>query len=156
MPSPLTDACGHPCVYANRSSIAHVRPKPPPSNIRVTVLASRTQLPSRMFLTQASVTRSADFSPKRSLDERPQHLRCFLRIRSHSILLNRAQIIMPPTELTPAGLRTLATHLGLSLASAVSHHGLAGGGYESAIGTRRTFLAHLDHTVGADAVFGVL
>src|SRR5216683_2870483 len=99
MPSPLTDACGHPCVYANRSSIAHVRPKPPPSNIRVTVLASRTQLPSRMFLTQASVTRSADFSPKRSLDERPQHLRCFLRIRSHSILLNRAQIIMPPTTL---------------------------------------------------------
>jgi len=59
-------------------------------------------------------------------------------------------------ELTPAGLRTLAAHLGLSLASAVSHHGLAGGGPESPIGTRRTLLAHLDHTVGADAVFGVL
>jgi hypothetical protein len=59
-------------------------------------------------------------------------------------------------ELTPAGLRTLAGHLGLSLASAVSHHGLAGGGPESPIGTRRTLLAHLDHTVGADTVFGVL
>jgi protein involved in plasmid replication-relaxation len=44
----------------------------------------------------------------------------------------------------------------LSLASAVSRHGLAGGGPESPIGTRRTLLAHLDHTVGADAVFGVL
>src|SRR6266849_8559073 len=30
-------------------------------------------------------------------------------------------------ELTPAGLRTRAAHLGLSLASAVSQHGLAGG-----------------------------
>jgi hypothetical protein len=59
-------------------------------------------------------------------------------------------------ELTPAGLRTLTAHLGLSLASAVRHHGLAGGGPESPIGTRRTLLAHLDHTVGADAVFGVL
>src|SRR6266852_4440196 len=59
-------------------------------------------------------------------------------------------------ELTPAGLRTLAAHLGLSLASAVSHHDLAGGGPESPIGTRRTLVAHLDHTVGADAVFGVL
>jgi hypothetical protein len=59
-------------------------------------------------------------------------------------------------ELSPAGLRTLAAHLGLSLASAVSHHGLAGGGPETPIGTRRTLLAHLDHTVGADAVFGVL
>jgi hypothetical protein len=34
-------------------------------------------------------------------------------------------------ELTVAGLRALASHLGLSLASAVSHHGLAGGGPES-------------------------
>src|SRR5439155_12567000 len=59
-------------------------------------------------------------------------------------------------ELTPAGLRTLAAHLGLSLASAVSHHGLAGGGPDSPIGTRRTLLFRVDHTVGADAVFGVL
>jgi hypothetical protein len=59
-------------------------------------------------------------------------------------------------ELTPAGLRTLAAHLGLSLASDVSHHGLAGGGPESPIGTRRPFLFRLDHTVGADAVFGVV
>lgn len=59
-------------------------------------------------------------------------------------------------ELTPAGLRTLAAHLGLSLAKAVSHHGLAGGGPESPVGTRCTFVAHLDHTLGADAVFGVL
>src|SRR6266536_878436 len=51
-------------------------------------------------------------------------------------------------ELTPAGLRTLAAQLGLSLASAIAHHGLAGGGPESPIGTRRILLAHLDHTVG--------
>src|SRR5712691_2087072 len=48
-------------------------------------------------------------------------------------------------ELTPAGLRTLAAHLGLSLVSAVSQHGLAGGGPESPIGRRRTLRAHLDH-----------
>jgi hypothetical protein len=59
-------------------------------------------------------------------------------------------------ELTSAGLRTLAAHLGLSLASAVAHHGLAGGGPETPIGTRRILLAYLDHTVGADGVFGVL
>jgi hypothetical protein len=57
-------------------------------------------------------------------------------------------------ELTPAGLRTLAAHLGLSLESAISHHGLVGA--ESPIGTRRTLPAHLDHTVGGDTVFGVL
>jgi Replication-relaxation len=59
-------------------------------------------------------------------------------------------------ELTSAGLRTQAAHLGLSLAGAVSGHGVANGGPDSPIGTRRTLLAHLDHTVGADAVFGVL
>jgi hypothetical protein len=59
-------------------------------------------------------------------------------------------------ELTSAGLRMLAAHLGLSLASAVAHHGLAGGGPETPIGTRRILLAYLDHTVGADGVFGVL
>jgi hypothetical protein len=59
-------------------------------------------------------------------------------------------------ELTSAGLRMLAAHLGLSLASAVAHHGLAGGGPETPIGTRRILLACLDHTVGADGVFGVL
>ena len=47
-------------------------------------------------------------------------------------------------------------NLGHSPASAVSHHGLAGGGPESPIGTRRTLLAHLHHTVGGDTVFGVL
>src|SRR6266852_4073648 len=45
-------------------------------------------------------------------------------------------------ELTPAGLRILAAHLGLSLANAVSRHGLAGGGPESPIGTRRILSAH--------------
>ena len=48
-------------------------------------------------------------------------------------------------ELTPAGIRTLAAHLGLSLVSAVSQHGLAGGGPESPISRRRTLRAHLDH-----------
>jgi hypothetical protein len=33
-------------------------------------------------------------------------------------------------ELTSAGFRTRAAHLGLSMASAVSHHGLVGGGPE--------------------------
>jgi hypothetical protein len=59
-------------------------------------------------------------------------------------------------ELTVAGLRALAAHLGLSPASPVLHHGLAGGGPETPIGARRILLTHLAHTVGADAVFGTL
>jgi len=79
-------------------------------------------------------------------------LRLVTRAEIHWSGLARGDLL----ELTPAGLRTLAAHLGLSLASAVAHHGLAGGGPESPIGTRRALLAHLAHTVGADAVFGVL
>jgi len=79
-------------------------------------------------------------------------LRLVTRAEIHWSGLARGDLL----ELTPAGLRTLAAHLGLSLASAVAHHGLAGGGPESPIGTRRDLLAHLAHTVGADAVFGVL
>jgi hypothetical protein len=56
-------------------------------------------------------------------------------------------------ELTREGLRLLAAQLGLPLGAAVRHHGLAGGGPASPIGSRAALLAHLSHTLGADAVF---
>src|SRR5712691_6138588 len=82
--------------------------------------------------------------------------RALLRLVTHAEIHRSGLARGDLMELTAAGLRRLAAHLGLSLAKAVSHHGLAGGGPESPIGTRRILLAHLDHTVGADAVFGVL
>jgi hypothetical protein len=56
-------------------------------------------------------------------------------------------------ELTREGLRVLAALLGLPLGAAVRHHGLAGGGPATPVGSRAALLGHLDHTVGADAVF---
>ena len=54
--------------------------------------------------------------------------RGLLRLVTHQVVhpsgLSRGDLL----ELTNAGLRTLAAYLGLSLACAVSHHGLAGGG----------------------------
>jgi hypothetical protein len=59
-------------------------------------------------------------------------------------------------ELTLDGLRLLAGHLGLSLAGAVRHHGLAGGGPATSVGSRRALLNRLAHTLGADAIFAAL
>jgi len=59
-------------------------------------------------------------------------------------------------ELTHRGLDVLAAHLGLPLGVAVRHHGLAGGGPTRPVGPRATLLAHLSHTLGADAVFAAL
>ena len=56
-------------------------------------------------------------------------------------------------ELNVSGLTRLSASLGLSLAAAVRHHGLAGGGADTPVGPRRALLAHLAHTLGADAVF---
>jgi Replication-relaxation len=59
-------------------------------------------------------------------------------------------------ELTRDGLQVLAAQLGLPLGAAVRHHGLAGGGPAIPIGPRAALLAHLPHTLGADAVFALL
>jgi hypothetical protein len=59
-------------------------------------------------------------------------------------------------ELTVEGLRMLAAYLGLSLAVAVRHHGLVGGGPRTPIGPRRALMANLSHTLGADAVFATI
>jgi hypothetical protein len=56
-------------------------------------------------------------------------------------------------ELTAEGLALVAAQQGLTLAAAVRANGLAGGGPDHPIGARRTLLAHLAHTLGADAVF---
>jgi hypothetical protein len=56
-------------------------------------------------------------------------------------------------EATVRGLTMLAGSMGLSLAVAVRHHGLAGGGPATPVGPRRALLAHLTHTLGADGVF---
>src|SRR5207248_1628843 len=56
-------------------------------------------------------------------------------------------------EATVRGLTILAGSMGLSLRMAVRHHGLAGGGPVTPIGTRRALHATLAHTVGADGVF---
>ena len=47
----------------------------------------------------------------------------------------------------------LAGSLGLSLATAVRYHGLAGGGPQTPVGPRHVLLAHMAHTLGADGVF---
>jgi hypothetical protein len=59
-------------------------------------------------------------------------------------------------EVTMQGLRVLAGYLGLSLAAAVRHHGLTGGGARTPVGPRRALLANLEHTLGADAVFAAM
>lgn len=55
-------------------------------------------------------------------------------------------------ELTGEGLALVAAQQGLSLGAAVRANGLAGGGPARPLGARRTLLAHLAHTLGADAV----
>jgi hypothetical protein len=59
-------------------------------------------------------------------------------------------------EVTVEGLRMLAGYVGLSLAAAVRHHGLTGGGPRTPVGPRRALLANLAHTLGADAVFAAI
>lgn len=56
-------------------------------------------------------------------------------------------------ELTAEGLAICAAQQGLSVALAVRITGLAGGGPERPIGTRRLLVAQLAHTVGVDRVF---
>jgi hypothetical protein len=57
------------------------------------------------------------------------------------------------TELTVDGLTLVAGRLGIPLAAAVRHLGLAGGGPERPIGQRRSLLRSLAHTLGVNAVF---
>jgi hypothetical protein len=59
-------------------------------------------------------------------------------------------------EATVRGLVLLAGSLGLPLAEAVRHHGLAGGGPATPIGSRQALRKHLAHTMGADAVFAAI
>lgn len=56
-------------------------------------------------------------------------------------------------EVTIEGLQVLAAQQGLSLADAVRHNGLAGGGSDTPVGSRRSLLRDLEHTLGADGVF---
>jgi hypothetical protein len=59
-------------------------------------------------------------------------------------------------EASMRGLEMLAGWLGLSLAAAVRHHGLAGGGPVTPVGPRGVLRGHLLHTLGADAVFAAI
>src|SRR5207302_1897792 len=77
--------------------------------------------------------------------------------RRRGQLVRRALVrVLPPDELPPGlpreddlleatvqGLTTLARSLGLSLATAVRFHGLAGGGAQTPVGPRRALLAHV-------------
>jgi hypothetical protein len=56
-------------------------------------------------------------------------------------------------EASVEGLTMQAGSFGLSLATAVRYHGLAGGGGHAPVGPRRSLLAHAAHTLGADGVF---
>ncbi len=56
-------------------------------------------------------------------------------------------------ELTERGLAMVAAQQGLSVAAAVRHNGLAGGGPANPIGSRRQLVANLSHTLGADGIF---
>jgi hypothetical protein len=59
-------------------------------------------------------------------------------------------------ELTVSGLTRLSASLGLSLATAVRSHGLAGGGPYTPIGPRRALVAYQAHTLGTDAIFAAI
>lgn len=61
--------------------------------------------------------------------------------------------VLELVELTAAGLELVAAQQGLPLGAAVRANGLAGGGPDRPIGTRRKLLADLEHTLGADGVF---
>jgi hypothetical protein len=56
-------------------------------------------------------------------------------------------------ELTADGLTLVTSRLGITLAAAVRHLGLAGGGPDQPIGQRRSLLRSLEHTLGVNAVF---
>jgi hypothetical protein len=56
-------------------------------------------------------------------------------------------------ELTVEGLQVVAAQQGLTLAAAVRHLGLVGGGPEPPIGARRQVLKNLEHTLGVNATF---
>jgi hypothetical protein len=71
----------------------------------------------------------------------PDELRAGLRYKANLL------------EATVRGLTMVAGSLGLSLATAVRYHGLAGGGPQTPIGPRHVLLAHMAHTLGADGVF---
>jgi hypothetical protein len=58
-----------------------------------------------------------------------------------------------PAELTASGLAVVAAFLGLTVADGVRYHGLAGGGPKRPVGSRRSLLRHLEHTLGVNAVF---
>ena len=57
------------------------------------------------------------------------------------------------TELTADGLTLVTSRLGITLAAAVRHLGLAGGGPEQPTGQRRSLLRSLEHTLGVNSVF---
>ncbi|MFN8472759.1 MAG: replication-relaxation family protein [Anaerolineae bacterium] len=59
-------------------------------------------------------------------------------------------------ELTGDGLALVAAHQGLSVARAVRHNGLVGGGVEHATLVRRKLLQNLAHTLGVNAIFASL
>jgi hypothetical protein len=56
-------------------------------------------------------------------------------------------------ELTVDGVELVAAQQGLSVAQAIRHNGLVGGGPQQEIGARHLLLSNLQHTLGADAVF---
>jgi hypothetical protein len=56
-------------------------------------------------------------------------------------------------ELTAQGLTLVTSRLGITLAAAVRHLGLAGGGPEQPTGQRRSLLRSLEHTLGVNSVF---
>ena len=56
-------------------------------------------------------------------------------------------------ELTVDGVELVAAQQGLSIAQAIRHNGLVGGGPQQEIGARHLLLRNLQHTLGADTVF---
>lgn len=75
----------------------------------------------------------------------------FVRLVSRTEIGEKA--VLELGELAVDGMKILAAGHGLSLARAITCHGLTGGGPAEAVGARHILLANLDHTLGADAVF---
>ncbi|MCX6023379.1 MAG: replication-relaxation family protein [Chloroflexi bacterium] len=70
--------------------------------------------------------------------------------------INGIAVALEPAELTVEGMTVAAAQQGLSPAAAVRYNGLAGGGPDQRVGSRRKLLQSLAHTTGTDHVFASL
>lgn len=106
------------------------------------------------FMPTCSLHEVVGGNRRRALMWRNQLVRCgLIRALAREEVPTDAATEGELLEATVRGLTMLAGSMGLSLSMAVRHHGLAGGGPMTPVGTRRALHGKMAHTAGADAVF---